>query len=822
MAKASLQIKGMSCAACVRRVENGLTAVEGIGQASVNFATQKATLDYDPEAVSIEDIKNKIDELGYEVISTELEGDSKPSVTTISVGGMSCAACVRRVENILKTVDGVKRADVNLASSKATLISDSTNPPDLSQIKKALDEAGYNYLGIVDIDSLDPAEQLRESEIVDLKRKLIVGIVLSVAVHIVSMYPMLYEVGHQNLFVLALIQMILATPVVFWVGDRFITGAIKALRQKTSDMNSLVAIGSMSAYIYSVVATFSPGFFAETHAMPHLYFDGAAMIVTLIILGRFLEARAKTRTSQAIKKLAGLRPRTATVITDGRNEEVPVELLKVGDLILVRPGEKIPTDGHIIEGQTAIDESMLTGEAMPVNKAINDDVYGATVNRSGSFTFRATRIGADTALSQIIKMVEDAQGSKAPIQRLADKISSIFVPVVISISVVTFVIWYFLVPGTSFSMALLNFVSVLIIACPCAMGLATPTAVMVGTGAGAENGILIKGGEILEKAYELDTILFDKTGTLTKGSPRVINVISVEGNSQEDVLKIASSIESRSEHPLAKAILDEALTRSVEPFPVDRFEAFSGLGAKVRTGDVDMVLGNAGFVESYGINIRDLESQYLSEADQGRTCVFVARNGKLSGLISISDTPRDEAPEAVAELKRMGLKVGMITGDNKQTAKSTAAHMGIDYVLSEVLPADKANEIKRLKQEGRVVAMVGDGINDAPALSAADIGIAVGAGADIAMEASDITLMKSDVRLVASAIKLSQQTMRVIKQNLFWAFFYNVIGIPIAAGILYPSFGILLNPVIAAAAMALSSVSVVTNSLRLRLALART
>lgn len=741
--------------------------------------------------------------------------------TTLQIGGMSCAACVRRVENILKSVDGVIAADVNLASSRVSLTWDPSNPLDLLKIRDALDDAGYDYLGVVDQDSADRAEKLRDSEIRDLKLKLVVGACLSVLVHLVAMLPMLSQVGHSGFLYIAILQMALTTPVVFWVGDRFLIGAFKALRQKTSDMNTLVAIGSMSAYLYSVVATFMPGFFTDGHAMPHLYFDGSSMIVTLIILGRFLEARAKSRTSQAIKKLAGLRPRSATVIRNGSTEEIPVELLRVGDIILVKPGEKIPTDGVVVSGDSAIDESMLTGESMPVNKGVNDEVFGATLNKSGSFTFRASRIGTETALSQIIKMVEDAQGSKAPIQRLADRISSVFVPVVISVAVVTFAVWYFLVPEPSFPMALLNFVSVLIIACPCAMGLATPTAVMVGTGAGAEKGILIKGGEILEKAYQLNTILFDKTGTLTRGTPQVTNIIAGSGNDVEKVLQAAASIEARSEHPLAKAIMIEARDRSIEAGDVEQFKAVSGRGAKARSKGVDLCVGAAAFMEYEGINIDELRSEAGVEAELGRTCVFVAADGKLVGLISISDTPRDEAREAIIELKSMGLKVGMITGDNRQTAKATADLIGLDYVLSEVLPGAKADEIRRLQSERRVVAMVGDGINDAPALSAADVGIAIGAGADIAMEASDITLMKSDVRLVASAIKLSLKTMRVIRQNLFWAFFYNVIGIPIAAGVLYPSFGILLNPVFAAAAMALSSVSVVTNSLRLRWALSR-
>ena len=809
----------MSCAACVRRVEKGLTSVEGVSQATVNFATHKAAVDYDSSVITLQDLSEKVSDLGYEVIGTESADRVKPEKTIISVGGMNCAACVRRVEKVLKSVEGVADAEVNLASSKVTVTSDGSSRLDLRNLKEALEDAGYNYIGLVDIDSSDPAEQIRELETRNLKIKLMVGAALSVIVHAVAMLPMFWAHGHESFFLIAFVQLILTTPVVFWVGSGFLIGAYKALKQKTSDMNTLVAIGSLSAYLYSVFATFRPDFFSEAGSMPHLYYDGASMIVTLIILGRFLEARAKSRTSLAIKKLAGLRPRMATVVRDGLTEEVPVEFLSLGDVILVKPGEKIPTDGVVVSGDSSVDESMLTGESMPVDKGIGDDVFGATVNRSGSFTFRASRVGADTALSQIIRMVEDAQGSKAPIQRLADRISSIFAPVVIAIAVATFIVWYFVAPQSSFSMALLNFVSVLIIACPCAMGLATPTAVMVGTGAGAEKGILIKGGEILEKAYKLDTIIFDKTGTLTKGSPQVTNIIECHGYSTDKILEAAASIESRSEHPLAGAIIRESQSRSITSQDVDQFEAITGKGAKANLSGIDLSVGTAAFMQSLGVNVDELGAKASEEAALGRTCVFVAIGGQPAGLISISDTPRDEAAGAVAELKEMGLKVGMITGDNRQTAQSTAKMIGIDYVLAEVLPGEKATEIKRLQSEGHVVAMVGDGINDAPALTAADIGIAIGAGADIAMEASDITLMKSDVRLVASSIKLSLQTMRVIRQNLFWAFFYNVIGIPVAAGVLYPAFGILLNPVFAAAAMALSSVSVVSNSLRLRWAL---
>jgi Cu+-exporting ATPase len=549
----------------------------------------------------------------------------------------------------------------------------------------------------------------------------------------------------------------------------------------------------------------------------HVYFDGAALIVTLILLGRFLESRAKGKTSAAIRRLMDLKPKTARIIADdGSESDIPIDLVGVGDVILVRPGEKIATDGVILSGVSAVDESMLTGESMPVGKEAGSQVFGATINKSGSFTFRATKIGADTALSQIIRLVEEAQGSKAPIQRLADKVASIFVPVVFAVAVATFVVWYVLVPDPLFSRALLNFVSVLIIACPCAMGLATPTAVMVGTGAGAEKGILIKGGESLEKAYKLDTMVFDKTGTLTQGKPQVTDVFNSDDSDRTKVLTIAASIEAVSEHPLAQAIVEQARHEKVQLLPVENFEALSGLGVRGKVQGKPVVLGNLSLMEQRDVHVNGLDGKLESLLEQGKTSVLVAQQGRVIGIIGLSDVPRDSAHDAVETLKQMGLRVAMITGDNERSAAAIARELGIETVLAEVLPGEKANEIRRLQNDGSVVAMVGDGINDAPALTAANIGIAIGAGTDVAIEAADITLIKNDLTLVPAAIKLSFRTMKVIRQNLFWAFFYNSLGIPIAAGALYPFFGILLNPVFAAAAMALSSVSVVTNSLRLR------
>jgi len=735
--------------------------------------------------------------------------------TTISVGGMTCAACVRRVELALKAIDGVKDASVNLSTARATVI----HEPDwggAEVLRGVVSDTGYEFLGVVGESPEDPVEVAQKKELKELKTKFSVGVALSVVIFMGSMqhwFPWLRSIPRQ---VMLFCLFVLTTPVVFWVGSRFYIGAIKAARQKTTDMNTLVAVGAFSAYLYSALVTLLPQLFVGAGLAPHVYFDGAAMIITLILLGRLLEAKAKGKTSMAIKRLMGLKPKTARVMRDGKEIDIPIEAVMKGDLILVRPGEKIPTDGVIVSGSSSIDESMLTGESIPVAKEAGSDVFAATLNKSGSFTFKATRVGAETALAQIIRLVEEAQGSKAPIQRVADKVASIFVPVVFGVAMLTFLIWYFFVPEPIFSRALLNFVSVLIIACPCAMGLATPTAVMVGTGLGAENGILIKGGESLERAYKLTTIVFDKTGTLTRGEPEVTDILTAEGIEQQNVLKVAVSIEAVSEHPLAQAIIEKGRQEQLDPDRVHDFEALSGLGARAVVNGKKCLLGNLRLMEKEAVAMNGFNEKAKRVASDGKTCVFVAEEDRVLGLIALSDMPKASARATVSRLKEMGLNVAMITGDNKKTARAVADAVSIDQILADVLPGDKAEEIRRLQGKGQVVAMVGDGINDAPALTTADIGIAIGAGTDVAMEASDITLIRDDLRSVPAAIRLSFQTMRVIKQNLFWAFFYNSLGIPIAAGVLYPFFGILLNPVFAAAAMAMSSVSVVSNSLRLR------
>ena len=748
-------------------------------------------------------------------MSNKTPADAVPQKTIISVGGMTCAACVRRVENAVKELNGVLDASVNLANGHATIIHSAQWDGPVA-LEKVINEQGYEFLGEIKDNLVDPIEASRLRELQELKVKVTCGAVLSVIIFFGSMqhwFGFLDFIPHRTML---WIMFALTAPAVFWVGSRFFTGAYKAALQKTSDMNTLVAVGAFSAYAYSAAATFSPQFFTTAGITPHVYYDGAAMIVTLILVGRLLEAGAKGKTSMAIKNLMKLKPKTAHLIREGQEREVTVDEVRIDDVILVRPGERIPVDGTVLSGESTIDESMLTGESMPVNKVPGHKVFAATMNQTGGFTFRATGVGAETALAQIIRLVEEAQGSKAPIQRLADKVASVFVPVVFLIALVTFTIWYFIPAEGNFSRALINFVSVLVIACPCALGLATPTAIMVGTGLGAQSGILIKGGEALEKIHKLSVIVFDKTGTLTKGELEVTDVVTAAGFEENQVLAFAAALEKNSEHPLARAITRKAKQAGVRITAVEKFAAVSGLGAKALMDGHPALIGNRFFMTDEGIVINDWDNPAEKLAGEGKTVVYLALGKAVMGLIALADTPKASAARTVQSLKSRGLKVAMITGDNEGTARAIAAQLGIENVMANVLPGKKADEIKNLQNAGEVVAMVGDGINDAPALAAADVGIALGAGTDVAIEASDITLIRDDLLGVPASIILSTATMRTIKQNLFWAFIYNVIGIPVAAGVLYPFFGILLNPEFAAAAMALSSFSVVSNSLRLR------
>lgn len=800
-----LPIVGMNCASCASTIQRSLAGLKGVRRANVNFATSRATILYQPQLVEPEDFITSVRKSGYEVGTASLE---------LPIEGMNCASCVQKIDKALLQTRGVTKASVNLATARAKVeyLPSETN---LEEIKKAIESTGYKILEVAPSEEIeDPERIVREREYKKLKIKLIVGFILGLAIFLGSSrhwFPWVPSFLNNFYMLWAL-----ATPVQFWIGWQFYRGAWGAFKHRNADMNTLIAVGTSAAYIYSVVATLFPSFFEAGGMKPEVYFDTSALIIVLIILGRLLEARAKGQTSEAIKKLIGLQPKTARVIREGKEMDIPVEEVLVGDIVLVRPGEKIPVDGIVKEGKSAVDESMITGESIPVTKEPGSEVIGATINKTGSFRFQATKVGKDTALAQIIKLVQEAQGSKAPIQRLADIISGYFVPIVISIAIATFIIWFNFGPFPALTFALLNFVAVMIIACPCALGLATPTAVMVGTGKGAERGILIKGGESLETAHKLDTVVFDKTGTLTKGEPEVTDIVAVNPHPEEKILKYAASAEKASEHPLGEAIIRRARERKIELQEPKNFRAIEGHGIEARVDGQDILLGNVRLMRKRGVHVGDLEGKAEEFASDGKTPIYVSLEGKAVGLIAVADTLKENSIKAVKKLKKLGLEVVMLTGDNRKTAEAIARKVSIERVLPEVLPEDKVHEVKRLQSGGRKVAMVGDGINDAPALAQADVGIAIGSGTDVAMEASDITLIKGDLLGVVSAIELSKRTIRVIKQNLFWAFFYNTAGIPVAAGILYPFFGILLNPIFASAAMAFSSVSVVTNSLRLR------
>jgi Cu+-exporting ATPase len=800
-----LPIVGMSCASCASTIQKGLSGIKGVDKANVNFATSKATVLYQPQLVNPADLISTVRKSGYEVGTASIE---------IPIQGMQCASCVQNIEKALLRMRGVAKATVNLATEKARVeyIPSETN---FAEIKKVIEQTGYKVLDIPPEEELEDIERIvREKEYKKLKRKFFIGLILGLVIFLGSsprLFPWIPPFLN-NFFVLWLV----ATPIQFWIGWQFYKGAWGAFKHRNADMNTLIAVGTSAAYLYSVAATLFPSLFESGGLKPEVYFDTSAIIIVLILLGRLLEARAKGQTSEAIKKLIGLQPKTARVQKEGKEMDIPVEEVLVGDVVIVRPGEKIPVDGIVVDGKSSVDESMITGESMPAKKETGDEVIGATINKTGSFEFRATRVGKDTALAQIIKLVQDAQGSKAPIQRLADVIAGYFVPIVISIALATFVVWFNFGPSPALTFALLNFVAVMIIACPCALGLATPTAVMVGTGKGAENGVLIKGGESLETAHKLNTIVFDKTGTLTKGEPEVTDIIALNSYKEDEILKFAASAEKGSEHPLGEALIKKANENKIGLQDPKNFKAIEGHGIEAEVEKVNVLLGNAKFMRDRNIEIRGLIEKADDFAQEGKTPIYTALAGQPAGLFAVADTLKENSIQSVEKLKKLGLEVIMLTGDNRRTAEAISRKAGIDRVISEVLPEDKVHEIKKLQSEGKKVAMVGDGINDAPALAQADVGIAIGSGTDVAMEASDITLIKGDLQGVVSAIELSKRTIKVIKQNLFWAFFYNTVGIPIAAGVLYPFFGILLNPIFASAAMAFSSVSVVSNSLRLR------
>jgi len=809
--KSTIAISGMHCATCAQTIEKALSKTNGVINANVNFASEKANVEFYKNKIDEASLKNVVKKTGYKVIEDH-KSSGNIAEAKLKVIGMDNPHCVGTVGDALNTLHGIISKELYV--NQNAFIKYDPTLTNIEKIKKIIKNAGYEPIEVSGA-LVDTEKEARQKEIKRLKWEVIIGFILSIPIFVLS-FPEWFNITlpYQNYILL-----VLATPVQLILGYRFYVGAYVGLMNKTANMDTLIAVGTSSAYVYSLLITFFPKIFTGG-----TYYDTAAVIITFILLGKYFEALTKGKASEAIRKLIGLQPKTATVIKDSKEIEVPIEELQIDDVFLVKPGQKIATDGIVVDGSSYVDESMITGESIPVSKNKNDKVIGATLNKNGLLKIKATKIGSDTMLAQIIKLVEEAQGSKAPIQRLADKVSGIFVPVVILIAVISFLFWYFIAPSffslnpTPFIFSFTVFVAVLIIACPCALGLATPTAIMVSTGKGAENGILIKNAEALETAHKLTTIVFDKTGTLTKGKPEVTDVVVLDSKYVEnDIVKFAAIAEKGSEHPLGEAIINCAKRKNIKIEEPSHFEAISGKGVSAKYKSYTILIGNNKLFEQYKIKINNENIQKIKNLEeQGKTTVTLSVNKSLIGLIAIADTLKENSKEAVEELKKMNIETIMITGDNERVARAIASQLGIDKVLAEVLPQDKEIEIKNLQKQNKIVAMVGDGINDAPALAAADVGIAIGAGTDIAIETGSVVLIKNDLRDVVKAIKLSSYTIKKIKQNLFWAFFYNAAGIPIAAGLLYPFSGFLLSPIIAGAAMAFSSVSVVSNSLLMR------
>lgn len=805
MKEEKIKITGMTCAVCANRVEKFVGKLDGVSEASVNFATETLSVKYDNNKLNNEEIEKTIEKAGYGV-------EKKLKNYSLKVEGMTCSACANRVERVTKKADGVRDSSVNFASEKLNITLDE-NKISINEVKSIVEKAGYKLI-------VDEKKDLKEKDIPQYKKlwyRFILSVVFTIPLLIISMGHMVGMHLPQAIDPMisplnfAITQLALTIPVMV-IGYKFYIVGFKNLFKLSPNMDSLIAIGTSAAVIYGFFAIYKINMGNHDYAM-HLYFESAAVILTLITLGKYLEAVSKGKTSEAIKKLMGLAPKTANIIRNDKELIVPIEEVMVGDIVIVKPGEKLPVDGEVVEGNTSIDESMLTGESLPVEKNIGSKVVGASINKTGFIKYRATKVGDDTALAQIIKLVEDAQGTKAPIAKLADVISAYFVPVVISLAIISALGWYISGESTIFSLTI--FISVLVIACPCALGLATPTAIMVGTGKGAENGVLIKSGEALETAYKIQTIVFDKTGTITEGKPKVTDIIT-RGLSEDEILTLAASAEKGSEHPLGEAIVRAAEERDIKLKDIDNFNAIAGHGIEVEIQGKNILLGNKKLMIDRNIDLDIFEEKSNKLAEEGKTPMFLSINNDLEGIIAVADTVKVNSKKAIEAIHNMGIKVAMITGDNERTAKAIAREVGIDIVLAEVLPEDKANEVKKLQEGNKKVAMVGDGINDAPALVQSDIGIAIGSGTDVAMESADIVLMKSDLVDVIKAIQLSKSTINNIKQNLFWAFAYNVLGIPIAMGILHIFGGPLLNPMIAAGAMSLSSVSVLLNALRLK------
>ncbi|MDA2515652.1 MULTISPECIES: heavy metal translocating P-type ATPase [Bacillus] len=795
--EANLQISGMTCAACANRIEKGLKKVEGVHEANVNFALEKTKIMYDPTKTNPQQFKEKVESLGYGIVSDKAE---------FTVSGMTCAACANRVEKRLNKLDGVNKATVNFALESATV---DFNPDEVNvnEMKSAITKLGYKLE--VKPDDQDASTDHRLQEIERQKKKFIISFILSFPLlwAMVSHFSFTSFIYLPDMLMNPWVQLALATPVQFIIGGQFYVGAYKALRNKSANMDVLVALGTSAAYFYSVYLSIQS--IGSSEHMTDLYFETSAVLITLIILGKLFEAKAKGRSSEAIKKLMGLQAKTATVVRDGTEIKILIEEVVAGDIVYVKPGEKIPVDGEIVEGKSAIDESMLTGESIPVDKSIGDVVIGSTINKNGFLKVKATKVGRDTALAQIIKVVEEAQGSKAPIQRVADQISGIFVPVVVVIAIITFAVWMIFVTPGDFGGALEKMIAVLVIACPCALGLATPTSIMAGSGRSAEYGILFKGGEHLEATHRLDTVILDKTGTVTNGKPVLTDIIVADGFHEEEILRLVGAAEKNSEHPLAEAIVEGIKEKKIDIPGSETFEAIPGFGIESVVEGKQLLIGTRRLMKKFNIDIEEVSKSMEELEREGKTAMLIAIDKEYAGIVAVADTVKDTSKAAIARLKKMGLDVVMITGDNTQTAQAIAKQVGIDHVIAEVLPEGKAEEVKKLQANGKKVAMVGDGINDAPALATANIGMAIGTGTDVAMEAADITLIRGDLNSIADAIFMSKMTIRNIKQNLFWALAYNALGIPIAA------LGF-LAPWVAGAAMAFSSVSVVLNALRLQ------
>ena len=799
MAKAekTLQITGMTCAACANRIEKGLSKIEGVEKANVNFALESSTIVYDPAKTNVNEFKLRVEKLGFNVAQEKVAFD---------ISGMTCAACATKIEKRINKMDGVSNASVNFALETIAVEYDSKQVESTEMIT-AVKKMGYELIRKQDSkDKMDHKEQ----EIKKQEKKFILSLILTIPLlwTMVAHFEFLSFIYMPHILMNPWIQLAFATPVQFIIGAQFYKGAFNSLRNKSANMDVLVALGTSAAYFYSLYLSIE---WLNTGKIgsPELYFEASAVIITLIVLGKLFEVRAKGKTSQAIQKLLGLQAKTARVLRDGVEIELPIEEVLAGDTILVKPGEKIPVDGEIIEGRSAIDESMITGESIPVDKVSGDKVIGATINKNGSLQIKATKVGKDTALAQIVKVVEEAQGSKAEIQRLADRISGIFVPAVVVIAVTTFLIWFFIVTPGDFRSALIPTISILVIACPCALGLATPTSIMAGSGRAAEMGLLFKGGEHLENTRSIDTVVLDKTGTVTKGQPALTDITVTAGFTEDEVLQLVATAENQSEHPLAQAIVLGVKEKGVSLLDVTDFEALPGYGIRANVSGKEVLVGTRKLMKDYKISILDSNTAMEKLESEGKTAMLIAVDHKLAGVVAVADTVKETSKEAIARMQALGLEVIMLTGDNQRTAEAIARQVGLSHVIAEVLPEQKSDEIKKLQDQGKKVAMVGDGINDAPALAMANIGMAVGTGTDIAIEAADITLMRGDLNSVADAIIMSRKTMRNIKQNLFFAFFYNTIGIPIAA------IG-LLAPWVAGAAMAFSSVSVVLNALRLQ------